>query len=228
MRLLLLEDDVKLRRSIRGCLRADGYAVDDVGTLGEAHGNLREAPYDGLVLDRLVPDGDSLDLVAELAASPDPPATLVMSGLGSTDDRVRGLEHGASDYMAKPVRLDELLLRVRRMVVRRTSERVAPITLGSVVVDRALHAVVVDGAEVHLTSHQYAVVAYLAGNRHRLVPSEELLDHCWDRNRELFANPLHTQITRLRRVFDGHLRFVSVRGVGYRIEVPSPPATPGS
>lgn len=220
MRVLVLEDDRRLCEAYARRLRADGYAVDEVATLSRARHAIIDVAYDCLVLDRLVPDGDSLELVAEVLDEPARPWMLVLSALGDPDHRVRGLEAGADDYVPKPARLDELALRVRKLMVRPRSVVPGPLHLGRVTVDRARRQVVLDGDEVHLTSRQYAVLDYLVANRHRMVPTEELLEHCWDRNRDLFGNPVHTQVSRLRKLFRGALRIESVRGAGYVIRVP--------
>ncbi|HEU5152218.1 MAG TPA: response regulator [Iamia sp.] len=129
MRLLLLEDDPRLRSAFAARLRADGYAVDEVETLGEARAWLdRGIAFDGLVLDRRVPDGDSLQLVEEVGGTAGRPAVVVVSALGDGDERVRGLAVGADDYLVKPVRLDELVLRLQRLLLPRTraTTRITP------------------------------------------------------------------------------------------------------
>jgi DNA-binding response OmpR family regulator len=215
MRVLLLEDDPRLCDSVASRLRVDGHAVDEVRTLGAARSALMDCEYDCLVLDRLVPDGDSLTLVAALDAGDDPPPMLVVSALGDGDERMQALEAGADDYIAKPARLDELAIRVRKLLVRHTSEARGPVRLGRVVVDRGRRDVQVDGLDIHLTPLQYSVLDYLVVHRDRMSSTEELLEHCWDRNRDVVANPLHSQICRLRKIFRGALRIDMVRGAGY-------------
>lgn len=219
MRLLLLEDDPDLRGPYARRLRSEGHAVDEVDTLEGARTAMMDIEYDCLVFDRLVPDGDSLELLAEMWESGQRPPVLLLSALGDGDERVRGLRAGAADYVPKPVRLDELALRVSNLVVRSTGGSAAPVRLGRVTIDRSRHHVEIDGRPVHLTRQQYSVLDHLVVNRHRLVTTEELLEHCWDVNRHLFANPLHSQITRLRSTFRGHIVFASVRGQGYEMRV---------
>lgn len=215
MRVLLLEDDPRLCDSVASRLRGDGHAVDQVGTIDAARTAIADVDYDCLVLDRLVPDGDALDLVADLEAGDDAPPMLVVSALGDGTERVQALEAGADDYIAKPARLDEVSIRVRKLLVRHTSVARGPVRLGRVQIDRARRDVAIDGLTIHLTPLQYAVLDYLVAHRDRMASTEELLDHCWDRNRDLVANPLHSQICRLRKIFKGTMRIDMVRGAGY-------------
>lgn len=219
VRLLVLEDDARLCRAYARRLRDDGHAVDEVCSIGEARAALADVEYDCLVFDRLVPDGDAMGLVDELCGHAEGPSVLVLSALGAPDQRVEGLARGADDYVGKPVRLEELALRVRKLLSRGPSPT-RRVHLGRVAIDPARREVYVDGLLVRLTARQYGVLDYLAANRHRMVTTEELLEHCWDRNRPLFSNPLHSQISRLRRLFKGVLSIESVRGEGYLLRVP--------
>lgn len=228
MRLLLLEDDTPLSVSYSRRLRTEGFAVDEVKTLRDARAALRDVDYDCLVLDRLVPDGDALDLVADVGDEPDRAPVLVVSGaLDASQHRVEGLEAGADDYIPKPVRLDELVIRVRRLTARATpgAPPLAPISLGRVHLDRARRNVRLDGERVRLTPSEYAVFEYLARHRDRFVPLAELRQHCWDRHRDPFARPLHSLMNRLRAIFAGALRFQSLRGAGPAVRV-EPEARP--
>lgn len=227
-RLLLLEDDVALRRSYAARLRSEGHTVDEVGTLASARAALAEVAFTCLVLDRVVPDGDALDLVADLQEGPERMPVLVLSGLGLPDQRVRGLASGADDYVVKPIRLDELVQRVANLTARARSVEWGLVDLGAgVVVNRHRRRVTLDGEAVHLTPHQHSVLDYLVVHRDRLVPADELLEHCWDGHRKLFANPLHSQVNRLRRIFAGRLRIACVQGAGYVLSVdPRAPERP--
>lgn len=222
MRVLLLEDCKRLSGAYARRLRHDGFAVDEVATLAEVRLAVGDVDYDCLVLDRHVPDGDSLDLVPELAAGARPGPVVLVSANGDADARIDGLTRGADDYLAKPVRLDELALRVGKVVARRqalVTLRPPVVELGVVRVDLARREVTRDGVPVHLSPIQYSVFEQLVINPHRMVSTEELLEHCWDGRRDPFSNPLHTQVTRLRKIFRGALCIASVRGAGYRLEV---------
>lgn len=226
LRILVLEDDEKLRRSFARRLRSEGHIVDEAMTLADARALLAERRYGCLVLDRIVPDGDSLELVAERRKTPGRVPVLMLSALGTVDQRVKGLAVGTDDYMPKPIQLTELALRVRNLAAKAAASDWGPVQLGGVTVDRERGEVSIEGQVVKLTPHQSAVLDYLVANRGRMIATEELLEHCWDGGRSLFANPLHSQVTRLRRVFSGWLRIESVRGAGYLLKVEDPEARP--
>jgi two-component system copper resistance phosphate regulon response regulator CusR len=224
VRVLLLEDDLRLATSYTRRLRADGHVVVATVTIAQARAALADEDYDCLVLDRRVPDGDALEFVAELDGLSRRPRVLILSALGEPEQRVRGLEAGVDDYMTKPVYLDELAIRVRKLLARAAPAPPAT-TLGRIRVDHARAEVSLDGEPVRLTRMQYTVFDYLVAHRDRMVPTQELLDHCWDSHQRIIANPLHSQITRLRKRFRGALEIESVRGVGYSIRVVTPHET---
>lgn len=228
MRVLLLEDDMVLRTAFARRLRQDGHAIDEVTTLAEARRAFWNVDYDGLVLDRIVPDGDSIEWVEELRRADQWVRVLFLSALAESDDRIRGLRAGADDYLPKPVRLDELSLRVMNLLRRdHVGEgEGAVIRLGRVDLDRARREVIIDGAVAHLTPIQYSIFEYLVLHRDRVVSTEELLEHCWDANRDLLNNPLHPQLSRMRSVFGDAVQFVSVRGQGYILRVAGEDASP--
>ncbi|HEV7722643.1 MAG TPA: response regulator transcription factor [Iamia sp.] len=225
MRVLLLEDEARLSGAFARRLRHDGFAVDEVATLAEVRTAVLDVAYDCLVLDRHVPDGDSLDLLPELARAEHRAPVVMVSANGDADARIQGLSEGADDYVAKPVRLDELALRVGKVVTRRdpAADARPVIRLGPVCIDLARREVTSDGQAVHLSPIQYSVFEQLVRHRDRMLTTEELLEHCWDGRRDPFSNPLHTQITRLRKIFKGALRIASVRGAGYRVELDAGP-----
>ena len=215
MRVLLMEDDPNLCTSFACCLRSEGFAVDEVHTLPSARVQVGDVDYDCLVLDRRVPGGDGLDLASELQSQGATTPVLIMSGMGDPAERVTGLRRGADDYLAKPVDLDELTLRVRKLVLRRGGAGPATIRIGAVCIDRALRSVTIAGRAVHLTPTQFGVLDHLLANQHRLVSTNELLEHVWDRNTDPMSAAVHSQISRLRGLFASHLVFDRIRDGGY-------------
>jgi len=224
MRLLLLEDDTRLRAAFATRLKAEGSAVDEVGTLAEAQRAIDRVAFDCLVLDRLVPDGDSVDLVREIDREVERPPVLMISALGESSERVSALTTGADDYMVKPIHLEELALRVHKLV---TTEPWGPdlVVLGPVRLDRQHRHVTCDGARVHLTPTQYRLLEQLAVASGSVVTKDELYACCWDAHAHIKKSIVHSHITRLRRIFDGYLAFDSTWGVGYTLRVVGPTPT---
>jgi two-component system copper resistance phosphate regulon response regulator CusR len=218
MRLLLLEDDQRLRAAYARRLEADGGDVDEVGTLAAAQRALALAPFDCLVLDRLVPDGDAVSLVREIDEWSDRPPVLLISALGDVAERVGALTIGADDYLVKPIHLDELALRVRRLI-QAAPRSSGVVDLGRVRLDRHLRNVTRDGTWVHLTPTQFKVLEQLAVNVGSVVTTEELFDRCWDAHAGFKRSIVHPHIWKLRKVFDDCLRINSSRGRGYSLVV---------
>lgn len=223
MRVLLAERSTVTARFIANALRLEGLAVDVVRTVAQTRVMRDDVDYDGLLLDRELPDGDSLDLVRELRAEGDTVAVVLMSDRGGADDRIEGLEDGADEYLAKPVDVKELVLRVRKVLLAVTTAKreviPPPEVVGRVSLARHLQAVEVDGEPVKLSSTQYCLVEYLFTNRDREISAEELLAECWDRNLPPEGNPLPPQITRVRNAMRGALKLMSVRRHTYAVTV---------
>ncbi len=145
MRILVLEDDAELRRATVTALSGLAMAVDQATTLGEAHERLLVNDYDLAVLDRLLPDGDAVHLLAELRQSGLHIPVLFLTGLGDIGQRVEGLDAGADDYLVKPFAMAELLARVRTLLRRTGEDRQPLLELGDVVLDPARMSVTRSG-----------------------------------------------------------------------------------
>jgi two-component system copper resistance phosphate regulon response regulator CusR len=216
VRLLLLEDDRRLRAAYARRLEAAGGDVDEVGTLADAQRALGLTAFDCLVLDRLVPDGDAVSLVREIDRQPDRPPVLLISGLGDASARLDGLYIGADDYMVKPFPLEELALRVRKLVDAAPSSA-GVLHLGRVRLDRHQRNVTCDGTRVHLTPTQFKLLELLGINIGSAVTTDDLYDHCWDAHACLKRTVVHPHVWKLRQLFEGHLMIESRRGVGYTL-----------
>jgi DNA-binding response OmpR family regulator len=218
MRLLLLEDDRRLRAAYARRLEAAGGDVDEVGTLAAAQRALARDAFDCLVLDRLVPDGDAVSLVGAIDRQPDRPPVLMISGLGDATERLEGLSVGADDYMVKPFALDELALRVRKLVDAAPSSA-GVLHLGRVRLDRHHRNVTCDGNRVHLTPTQFRLLELLSINLGSAVTTDDLYDHCWDAHARLKKSVVHPHMWKVRQIFDGYLLIASTRGVGYTLRI---------
>jgi two-component system, OmpR family, response regulator len=221
VRLLLVEDDAKLARAVGRGLRHEGYAVDVVG---DGDGALTQAAvwdYDGIVLDVMLPNRDGFEVCRMLRERDCWAPILMLTARGQLDDRIRGLDVGADDYLIKPFDFGELLARLRALVRRAPAQRPVRLEVGDLVVDPATHEVARAGVPVALTAREFAVLEYLARHAGEAVTRASLLDHVWDENFEGSTNIVDVYVGYLRRKleqpFDRPL-IRTIRGVGYALE----------
>jgi len=218
--ILVVEDDAAIREGVVDALTFQGYRPHSAGTYREGLDAALRLTYDLLLLDLVLPGGDGLNLLAELRlARPTVPVILV-TARGREEDRVKGLELGADDYVVKPFSVKELLARVAA-VLRRSAERpleVAEARFAGGVADLAGRAVTLDGGERReLTEIEVAVLGYLARNAARVVSRDELLERVW----RLPPNQVRTRtidmaVARLRDKLGAGEVILTVRGKGYR------------
>ncbi|MCA2217246.1 response regulator [Jidongwangia harbinensis] len=222
MRLLVVEDEEDLAEGLRVGLARTGYAVDVAADAAEAYDRLTVNEYDLMLLDINLPDGDGFTLCRSLRnGEVETPGdgdlrVLMLTARGALDDRVRGLDEGADDYLVKPFALAELLARVRALLRRDTAGTSAVLTVGPLRLDSARHRASMAGAELTLTPKEFAVLEYLMTRAGRVVSSEELLEHVWDENADPFTQTVRVTVGTLRRKLgDGWIE--TVVGRGYRL-----------
>lgn len=221
MKLLIIEDSERLRKSLREGLRRRGFAADLVGN-GEA--GLRFAcagEYDVIVLDIMLPVMDGLTVLQRLREVGKKTNVLILSAKDQVKDRVRGLELGADDYLVKPFAFDELLARLKALVRRNYNQRNPLIRLGRIDLNTALHRATCDDIEIALTPNEMTLLECLAMNRSRVVSAQSLLDHLYDSDTSVTRNTIEAHISTLRK----KLRIVGEpdvirtrRGFGYYVE----------
>ena len=219
MRLLVVEDDVKLATAVGRGLRHAGYAVD-VAADGEAA--LRQAAvwdYDAVVLALMLPERDGFDVCAVLRERGCWAPVLMLTARGRVEDRIRGLDAGADDYLSKPFDFGELLARLRALIRRAPNERPAAIEAGVLRVDPASRQVTLSGRDIELTAREFAVLEMLARNAGDVVTRTQLLDHVWDMNFDGSTNIVDQYVGALRRKLGATL-IQTVRGSGFRLVGP--------
>lgn len=227
MRVLVVDEDVQARHTYAARLRVDGHAVDEADSFALAREALVDVDYDCVVVGDLS-SKDAQEMIVEARRHRASRPVLVVSREEDSDHRIEVLEAGADDSITRPVSLEELSLRVRKLIVRGSSSRPndGHQHLGRVSLHRGRREVLVDGRQVGLTPIQYALFEYLLENRKRTVSAGELLQHCWDRNHPSRANPLPSQMSRLRKALLEAVHIEAVRGVGYRLRIPDPSEGP--
>jgi DNA-binding response OmpR family regulator len=216
MRLLVVEDDPELRGALERRLRNSGFAVDAVADLPDADLALSVNAYDCLVLDRAVPSGDALGLVAQArAAGVDVPA-LFLTARDSVADRVAGFEAGGDDYLVKPFAMAELVARVRRLCRRSPDTGPSVVTVGDLAIDHARAQVRRDGVLLTLTAKEFAVLWHLATRPGVVVSRSELIESCWDEATDPMSNTVDVHVGALRRKLGDPPLIHTVRARGYR------------
>jgi two-component system OmpR family response regulator len=221
MRLLLVEDDEKLARSLRKGLQSEGYAVDVVSDGDAALLNANVWDYDAIVLDVMLPGANGFEVCRALRAREQWAPVLMLTARAAVDDRVAGLDAGADDYLTKPFELRELLARVRALVRRRPTERPARIDIGDLSIDPATHAVVRAGTAVSLTPREFALIEFLAAHAGQVISRTRLLDHLWDANYMGSTNIVDVYVAHLRKKLEqpfGRSLIRTVRGVGFVVD----------
>ena len=221
MRVLVVEDEPKVASAMGRGLRRNGYAVD-LSTDGvDALSMATEYEYDAIVLDLMIPGIDGVDVCTELRARGRWAPVLMLTARGGVQDRIRGLDAGADDYLVKPFAFGELLARLRSLIRGRAGERPAVLQAAGIVVDPARHLVQRNGSEVELSPREFALLEFLMHHAGEVVTRTEILDHVWDYGYDGVSNVVNVYVGHLRKKLElpsGQPLIRTVRGVGYVLE----------
>jgi DNA-binding response OmpR family regulator len=218
VRVLVIDDDDGLREGVVVSLRAAGLGTDGASTVAAARGLLATHSYDCLVLDRMLPGGDGLQLLVDRDQAPTRPPVLVLTARDAIRDRVEGFERGADDYLVKPFAMAELIVRVRSLCRRRRTIAAPKMSAGDLVLDTARREVRRGGVLLSLTVKEYTVLELLLSRAGHPVSREELVEHCWDQLTTPMSNALDVVVSQLRRKLGDPPLIATVRAIGYRID----------
>ena len=217
MRVLLVEDEEVLAAAIARGLRGQGLAVDVSYQGGDALAKLEVNRYDVVVLDRDLPGVPGDEVCRVLAGQGSPPRILMLTALGSVDDRIGGLTLGADDYLGKPFAFGELVARIRALA-RRSRDALPPVLeRGDVRLDPARREATRGGHFLHLTRKEFGVLEVLLAADGAVVSAEDLLERVWDEHTDPFTNTVRVTIMNLRRKLGRPPLIETVVGVGYRL-----------
>ncbi len=219
MRVLVVEDEIRLSRQLGQVLTEAGYAVDCAGDGREADFLARTEQYDAVILDLGLPKIDGLTLLRQWRRSGILAPVLILTARGSWHEKVQGIDGGADDYVSKPFRMEEVLARIRALI-RRTSGLAHPeLRCGALELDPRTARVSLGGAPVKLTSHEFRVLSYLMHHSGQVVSRTELTEHIYAQDLDRDSNTVEVFVARLRRKL-GASFIETVRGLGYRMREP--------
>lgn len=221
MRVLVVEDEKDLNSIICSKLVKEGYNVDACYD-GQAALDYMEAEnYDGAIMDIMIPNKDGITVLREMRNAGIQVPVLFLTAKTETQDIVRGLDAGASDYMTKPFEFSELMARLRVMLRTQNPVNENVITCGSLVVDMNNRQAIRDGKVIDLTVREYAILDYLARNRNVVVTREQIRVNIWNIDDDVNSNVIDVYIRYLRRKIDDNYEeklIHTIRGVGYKLE----------
>jgi DNA-binding response OmpR family regulator len=217
MRILVAEDEADLARTLQKALAEDGYAVDWTPNGDTALEKATAIPYDTILLDVMLPGRNGLAVLSALRSRGIRTPVLILTARDGLDDKVRGLDVGADDYMTKPFALTELLARVRALIRRASPEPVNDLIAGPLVVDTCARVVRQGGTVVDLTAREYAILELLARRKGTVVTRSTIYDHVYDDREDTLSNVVDVFIAALRRKLGADV-IRTRRGHGYMID----------
>ena len=219
MRILVAEDDAILADGVTRTLRQSGYAVDWVKNGAEADSALESDDFDLLILDIGLPKKSGLDVLKRLRSRDSRLPVLILTALDGVNDRVRGLDTGADDYLAKPFELAELEARVRALVRRGMAGSPTLLKHGALTYDQVGRVARLNGEALELSAREVSLLEIFLQRAGRLVSKDQLVSHLCEWGEEVSANAIEVYVHRLRRKLEpGGVRIVTVRGLGYSLE----------
>jgi two-component system OmpR family response regulator len=224
MRMLVVEDEAKMASLIQRALEREGYAVDVARDGAEALWALGETEYDGVVLDAMIPEPDGFEVCRRLRAGGKWSPVLMLTARDGVEDRVRGLDAGADDYLTKPFALSELLARLRALTRRGMVPRPVELQVGDLTLDAAQHEVRRAGRLVSLSPKEFSLLELFMRRPGEVLSRSHIVDHVWDFAYDGGSNLVDVYVRYLRRKIDlpfGRSDLETVRGVGYRLRTPT-------
>lgn len=222
MRVLVVEDEHKIAIAIKRALEQESYAVDVAYDGDEGFAMATTEPYDLAIIDRMIPgDYDGIGIIKAMRETKIHTPVLILTALGTTADKTKGLDSGADDYLVKPFALAELLARVRALLRRPPEQTGTTLTAGDLELNTITFAVTRAGKAISLTSKEFALLEFLLRNQNRPSSKEVIISHVWDYDADVLLNTVEVYVKYLRAKvddpFDTKL-IKTVRGFGYKIE----------
>lgn len=225
MRVLLVEDEHKIARALERALKQEHYAVDVSYDGDDGYAMATTEPYDVAIIDRMIPgEYDGLGIVTAMREQGIHTPVLLLTALGSINDRTTGLDSGADDYLVKPFALEELLARIRALLRRPTEQQSTVLAVGDLTLDPGQNTVTRGDKSIELTSKEFGLLEYLMRNPGRALTKDAIIAHVWDYDADILPNTVEVYIKYLRRKIDQPFKkplIKTVRGFGYKLEAPT-------
>lgn len=221
MKILLAEDEVDLNNVVTRYLKKNGYSVDSVLDGEEALDYLEYSEYDLVILDIMMPKVDGFEVIKKLRDKGNHTSVLMLTARDSADDKVKGLDLGADDYIVKPFDFNELMARIRAVVRRKYGNSSNRLVIGDLILDTSEKSVIRAGKQIELTGKEYEVLEYLMQSKNRILSRDQIKEHVWDFDYEGDSNIIDVLIKNIRKkidIEDGKQIIYTKRGLGYVIK----------
>lgn len=224
MRILLIEDEHKIARALKKALEQESFAVDVSYDGDEGYAMATTEPYDAMIIDRMLPGAyDGITIVKAMRDQKIHTPVLLLTALGSINDKTLGLDNGADDYLVKPFALEELLARVRALLRRPVEQQATILTAGDLSLNTVTFEVKRGDTPIQLTGKEFALLEYMLRNQNRPLPKELIISHVWDYDADILPNTVEVYIKYLRAKIDNPFDVPlirTVRGFGYKLQTP--------
>jgi len=218
MKLLIIEDEKQVADNLKEGLEQHRFSVDVAYNGEEGYYLTQEYDYDIIILDLMLPDIDGEDLCRKLRNDKNQSFILMLTAKKQLNNIIKGLDCGADDYLTKPFEFSELLARIRALIRRSSKHKNNILSASDISMDIEKEKVSISGREVQLTKKEYMILEYLLRNKGQLVSRNQILEHAWDRNVDIFTNIVDTHIKNLRKKLGKSGRLIkTVYGSGYRV-----------
>ena len=221
MKILLAEDEVDLNNVVTRYLKKNGYSVNSVLDGEEALDYLEYSEYDLVILDIMMPKVDGFEVIKKLRNKGNHTSVLMLTARDSAEDKVKGLDLGADDYIVKPFDFNELMARIRAVVRRKYGNSSNKLVIGDLILDTSEKSVTRAGKQIELTGKEYEVLEYLMQSKNRILSRDQIKEHVWDFDYEGDSNIIDVLIKNIRKKIDieaGKQIIYTKRGLGYVIK----------
>ena len=222
MRILVVEDEPKVASFIRRALEEESYAVDVCSDGIQGRDLASEVDYDLIILDLMLPGLPGIDVLKAVRDAKVTTPILILTARSKVDQRVKGLDAGADDYLTKPFAIEELIARARALLRRASGDSSGLLQVDDLILNPTNHEVIRGGQRIDLTSKEYALLEYMMRNSGRVLTRPMIAEHVWDLDFDTFTNVIDVYISYLRNKIDrGHARGLihTVRGSGYTLKL---------